>query len=129
MMDQVGTGGTYPVAVEPNLAPTYLNAGPMAKIFQMYGTSDLSSNPNQAAAVQIALWDLSLNNHTPTYFVEDVDGTYSSGDESVFSVNFGGNPAATTIGDMVNQYLHVTAGATTSGSFLCTWAPPARGKA
>lgn len=119
MMHTVSVGGTYSVAVQPDLTPpTYLNAGPMEYIFQNFGESNLSNNPTQAAAVQVAEWDLSLNNHTPTEFIKDADGTYSSGDESVFSVNFGNNPNTATIVALVNQYLHISEGATNSGSWL-----------
>jgi RHS repeat-associated protein len=118
LIDRVSAGGTYSVAVQPDLAPTYVNAGAMTYIFQNFGMSNLSNNPTQAAAVQIAEWDLSLNNHTPTQFVKDADGTYSSGDESIFSVNFGSNPNASAIGALVNQYLHVAAGATNTDGWL-----------
>jgi RHS repeat-associated protein len=118
LLHTVGVGGTYPVAVQPDLASGYANAGPMAYVFQNFGMSNLSNNPTQAAAVQIAEWDLSLNNHTPTEFIKDADGTYSSGDESVFSVNLGNNPNAAAIANLVNQYLHVSEGATSSEGWL-----------
>jgi hypothetical protein len=88
----VTAGQTYAASLRTDLATAYGNGARMAYIIENYGGADLSSNPDQAAAVQIALWDLSLNNHDPMMFAEDADGSYSSGDPSVFSVNFNGSP-------------------------------------
>jgi hypothetical protein len=84
----VSVGQTYAVDVRFDLATAFANGAQMAYILANFGVGDLSTNPDQAAAVQIALWDLSLNNHNPTSFGLDADGSYSSGDPSVFSVNF-----------------------------------------
>jgi hypothetical protein len=85
----VSSGQTYAVDAQNDLSTAYANGAEMMYIMENYGETDLSGDPEQAAAVQIALWDLSLNNQpTPTSFTEDVDGTYSSGDEAVFSVQF-----------------------------------------
>jgi hypothetical protein len=120
LFDQVSVGNTYAVAVQPNLASTYVNAGPMEYIYENFGLPNLSNNPTQAAAVQVAEWDLSLNvpNRHSTQFIKDADGTYSSGDESTFSVNFGNNPNAAAIATLVNQYLHISAGASNQGGWL-----------
>jgi hypothetical protein len=83
----VSVSQTYAVDVG-DLATAFTNSAQMAYILANFGIGDLSTNPDQAAAVQIALWDLSLNNHTPTSFGLDADGSYSSGDPSVFSVTF-----------------------------------------
>jgi hypothetical protein len=84
----VTLGQTYALSVGNDLDTAFTNGARMAYIINNYGLQDLSANPDQAAAVQIALWDLSLNNHNPTMFEADGDGTYSSGDPNVFSVNF-----------------------------------------
>jgi len=84
----VTAGQTYAVTHQSDLDTAFVNGSRMAYIFENYGTGDLSSDPDQAAAVGLALWDLALNNHDPTTFVEDSDGSYSSGDPNVFSVNF-----------------------------------------
>lgn len=109
---------TYAVQPRSDLAQAFMSGSRMAYVFQNFGTQDLSNNADQAAAVQIALWDLSLNNHNPTMFGPDGDGTYSSGDESVFSVSFGSNPDAATIAGMVNSYLVGSIDATTTGAWL-----------
>jgi hypothetical protein len=84
----VSNDQTYAVTPRNGLQTAFVNAAEMAYIMQNFGSGDLSSNPDQAAAVQLALWDLSLNNNNPTSFGLDADGSYSSGNESVFEVNF-----------------------------------------
>jgi hypothetical protein len=108
---------TYDVYFE-NLAPTFDHASRMAYIYENFGLGDLTSNPDQAAAVQISLWDLSLNNHNPTSFQQDSDGSYSSGDPEVFKVLLGSNPDADTIAKLVDTYLKASIGAQTSGEWL-----------
>jgi hypothetical protein len=89
----------------------------MAFIYQNFGTEDLTNNADQAAAVQIALWDL-LSNHNPTSFGPDADGTYSSGDENVFNVSFGSNPDATQIAALADHYLKMSTSSTAQGDWL-----------
>jgi hypothetical protein len=84
----------------------------------MYGVQDLSGNPAQAAAVQLALWDLALNNHNPTSFTLQPDGSYSAGDGSVFDVRFNFPLDAAAIAPLVNQYLQGSIGATVQGGWL-----------
>ena len=84
----VRNGQTYSVTPRSDVNTAFTNGAEMAYIMQNFGSTDLSSNPDQAAAVQIALWDLSLNNNNPTSFGPDADGTYSSGNEGVFKVSF-----------------------------------------
>jgi len=110
-------GQTYAVILRNALDPFFANGDRMRFVLDHFGTSDLTSHPDQAAAVQIALWDLSLN-HNPTSFGPDGGSTYSSGDPSVFSVNMGANPDASSIASLVNQYLVASEGATTSGGWL-----------
>src|SRR5262249_25228786 len=81
---------TYAVNPRTDLAGAFSNGARMAYICLQYGTQDLRSSPIQAAAVQIALWDLSLNNHNPATFALD-GGTYDSGDPNVFNVDLGNN--------------------------------------
>jgi hypothetical protein len=83
----VSDGQTYNVNLRDDLDTALANGARMAYIFQNFGQADLSSNPNQAAAVAITLWDL-LVSPDPTSFGLDTDGSYSSGDESTFSVTF-----------------------------------------
>jgi hypothetical protein len=81
-------GQTYAVDGRGDVASAFTNGARMAFIFDTYGAADLSANPIQAAAVQIALWDLSLGNHDPQFFALDAAGTYSSGDPDIFSIDF-----------------------------------------
>ena len=103
----VTLGQTYAVNLRDDLATAYVNGGRIAFVSQSFGLPNLTNDPVQAAAVQIALWDLSLNNHNPTTFGMDAGGTYSSGDPDVFRVSLGDNPDATAISGLVNQYLQV----------------------
>ena len=112
-LDQV-----YPVILRDSLDPFFANGNRMTYVLDHFGASNLSGAPDQAAAVQIALWDLSLNNHNPTFFGPDQGGTYSSGDPNVFSVDMGSNPDASAIASLVNQFLVASEGATTSGGWL-----------
>src|SRR5262249_35761911 len=80
-------GQTYAVALRTDLDSAFTNGARLAYIMAKYGEVDLTANPIQAAAVQIALWDLSLSNHNPTFFELDEDGSYSSGD-GAFRVAF-----------------------------------------
>jgi hypothetical protein len=114
----VTVGEEDTVVPRSDLAMAFMNGSRMAFIYQNFGLRDLTDDPDQAAAVQVALWDLSLNNHNPTSFGPDSDGTYSSGDEDVFAVNFGSNPSASTIANLVNQYLMDSVGATNQGGWL-----------
>src|SRR5262249_48779277 len=90
----------------------------IAFIFQSFGLPDLTNNPIQAAAVQVALFDLSLINHNPIMFGMDPGGTYSSGDPNVFNVDLVGNPNAAQIAGLVNQYLQASVGAAGPGRWL-----------
>jgi hypothetical protein len=81
-------GQTYGVDLKTDLDTAFTNGARMAYIMANYGDADLSANPLQAAAVQIALWDLSLDNHNPISFQQDADGSYSSGDPNVFKITF-----------------------------------------
>jgi hypothetical protein len=114
----VGVGQTYAVASRDDLATAFANGSRIAYVFQHFGLQNLTADAIQAGAVQIALWDLSLNNHNPTTFGPDADGTYSSGDENIFSVSFGSNPDASQIASLTNQYLGVSIGATNTGTWL-----------
>jgi hypothetical protein len=114
----VSAGQTYAVTPRGDLATAFVNGSRMAYVFQNFGLQDLTNQAIQAAAVQVALWDLSLNNHNPTSFGMDADGTYSSGDESVFSVSFGSNSDASQIAALTAQYLGASIGAITTGGWL-----------
>ena len=111
-------GQTYAVILRNALDPFFANGNRMRFVLDHFGTSDLTGHPDQATAVQIALWDLSLNNHNPTSFGPDSGSAYSSGDPSVFSVNFGANPQAASIASLVDQYLVASEGASTSGGWI-----------
>jgi hypothetical protein len=114
----VSSGQTYAVNARSDLATAFTNGSRISYIFQNYGLQDLTQNPVLAAAVQISLLDLSLNNHIPTFFGLDPGGTYSSGDPNVFSVSLGSNPAANQIAALTDQYLKASIGATNQGSWL-----------
>jgi hypothetical protein len=118
LFHSAAVGQEYDVTLRTDLATAFTNGSRIAQIFQDYGTQDLTSDPDQAAAVQIAIWDLSLNNHDPISFEMDSDGTYSSGDESVFSVSLNSNPDTATIAGLVNSYLAGSVGADNQGSWL-----------
>ena len=114
----VSVGQTYAVTPRGDLATAFINGSRMGYVFQTFGLNNLTGNAIQAAAVQVALWDLSLNNHNPTTFGIDADGSYSSGDENIFSVSFGSNPDASQIAALTAQYLGASVGAITTGSWL-----------
>jgi hypothetical protein len=118
LFHSVSIGQSLSTYVSGNESTAFVNGSRMAYIYDMYGTQSLSGSPNQAAAVQLALWDLSLNNHTPTTFAVDADGTYSSGDESVFSVTFNSATDAANVAPLVNQYLQASIGSTMQGGWL-----------
>ena len=111
-------GQTYPVNIRGDLATAFTNGSRLAYVFQTFGLQNLANDADQAAAVQIALWDLSLNNHNPTNFQLDADGSYSSGDPNVFKVSLAGNPEAAQIAGLVNQYLGASIGSTAQGQWL-----------
>jgi len=114
----VSSGQTYAVNPRSDLATSFVNGARMAFIFTQFGQQNLTANSIQAAAVQLSLWDLSLNNHVPTFFAMDADGSYSSGDENVFEVLLGANPNASQIAALTNQYLQSSMGAVTQGAWL-----------
>jgi hypothetical protein len=98
-------GQTYDVNPRSDLSTAFANGSRMAYIYQTYGVGDLSGNADQAAAVSIALWDLSLSNHNPTSLTQGADGSYSSGDPDIFKVSLGSNPDKAQIAQLANQYL------------------------
>jgi hypothetical protein len=115
----VSVGQTYVVNVRGDVATAFTNGARIAYVFQTFGLPDLTNHPERAAAAQIVLWDLSLNNHNPTFFGPDLGGTtYSSGDPSVFRVALGGNPDASQIAALANQYLQASVGAAMPGAWL-----------
>jgi hypothetical protein len=118
LLQTVSVGQTYALASRDDLATAFANGSRIAYVFQHFGLQNLTSDAIQAAAVQIALWDLSLNNHNPTTFGPDADGSYSSGDENIFSVSFGSNPDASQIASLTNQHLGASIGAATTGTWL-----------
>jgi hypothetical protein len=118
LFHSISLGQNYAVTVRSDLATAFANGSRIAEIYESFGTSDLSSNPTQAAAVQLAVWDLSLSNHTPTSFVDDGGGVYSSGDPSVFSADISADSDAAAIATLVNTYLQGSVGANISGTWL-----------
>lgn len=115
---EVSDGQTYQVYAQGNLGSQFTAAGPVAYIYQNYGEQNLSSNPVQAAAVQLAIWEL-MQNPTAISFAQNADGTYSApGAEAAFSVSLGANSSAPQIAALVNQYLASAQGATTAGAWL-----------
>jgi len=117
LFHSASVGQTYLVTPRGDLATAFANGGRMAYIFQTFGLGDLANSPIQAAAVQIALWDLSLGNHNPTLFGLDADGSYSSGDETVFRVLLSGG-LASQMAALTDQYLAASVGATALGAWL-----------
>jgi hypothetical protein len=116
----VTVGQTYAVDIRNDVAGAFVNGSRMEYIYEQYGMQDLSGNPDQAAAVQLAEWDLLLNNHDPQSFSLDPGTTsvYSSGDPNVFSVDLGSNPDAAKIAGLVDTYLKASIGAKTQGAWL-----------
>ncbi len=114
----ISNGETYGVAPRSDLSSAYTNGSRMAYIFATYGLQDLSNNPDQASAVQLALWDLSLNNHTPVSFGVDADGSYSSGDDKVFKASLSGNSHASQIAATTDAYLKASIGVATQGKWF-----------
>src|SRR5262249_17503856 len=100
-----------------DLAAAFGNGSRIGYVFQTYGLQNLTNNSDKAAAVQLAIWDLLLP-HNPTFFAPNGDGTYSSGDPSVFNVDLGSNPDASQIAALTDQYLKASIGATTSGAWF-----------
>jgi len=88
LLHTLTVGQTYAVDSRSDLASAFANGARLAYVYQAFGVTNLTGDPIQAAAVQIALWDLSLSNHNPTSFTQDASGTYSSGDPEVFRVDF-----------------------------------------
>jgi hypothetical protein len=88
LLHTVAAAQTYAVNSRDDVASAFTNGARMAYIFDNFGEGDLTNDPDQAAAVQLALWDLSLSNHDPMFFAQDPGGSYSSGDPNVFSVTF-----------------------------------------
>jgi hypothetical protein len=114
----VTVGQTYAVTRRNDLATAFVNGSRIAYLFVTYGVADLTNNDLQAAALQLALWDLSLDNHTPTAFGPDGSGGFDSGDPSVFSVSLGANPQANQVAALTSQYLTEAVNATALGSWL-----------
>jgi hypothetical protein len=112
----VSVGQTYAVNARDDLATAFTNGSRIDYIFQAFGVGDLTKN--EANAVQIVIWDLTLGNHNPNSFGKDASGTYSSGDTNVFSVDLAGNPAADQISALVDQYLKASIGSTGQGGWL-----------
>jgi hypothetical protein len=118
LFHSISLNQNYAVTVRDDLATAFTNGARIAEVYLSHGEPDLSALPDQAAAVQIAVWDLSLSNHNPTTFSQVSGSDYSSGDPSVFNVDFGSDADAATIAGLVNSYLQESISATSQGSWL-----------
>jgi len=76
----VTVGQTYAVNARADLSTAFTNGAAMAYLEQTEGMQSYAGNDDGAAALQIALWDESLDNHTPTEFVQDSDGSVTAFD-------------------------------------------------
>jgi len=79
-----------PTSLATVFGPT--NGDRIGYLYHKYGSTNLAGNAVADAALQLALWDLSLTNHTPTSFGATTPGgsSYSSdpsGQPSVFTVS------------------------------------------
>ena len=99
----VGGGNTYGNPNPPGA--TYTGGGEMGYIYAKYGAGNLHGNDDQAAAVQIALWALSVanfqgNNITPipTSFGAYINGEYGNS-------NFWVKGVDSNVVSLVNSYL------------------------
>ncbi|TPW00772.1 MAG: Cna B domain-containing protein, partial [bacterium] len=120
----VTVGQTFQATARPDLAPAFTNGSRIAYIYQNYGTQDLSGDPIQAAAVQVAIWALSLDNFVPTQFVDNLNGSWSSADDDenndpdVFKVAWGSTPNVADIMALVNDYLNKSLDSAAQGGWF-----------
>ena len=98
----VASGQTYQVDPRNDLTTATAAAGRIAYIYQTYG-EDLSTNPDQAAAVQLAIYQLLADPSAGSLTLSMMCGCCPS--TSNFSVDFGSNPDAAAITALANQYL------------------------
>lgn len=115
----VSAGQTYDVSTRTDLASAFPNGPRIAWVYQTAGEVDLTNDPVEAAAVQLALWAL-LPDHPADHFAQDPGGTYSCGDPDVFSV--ADLPNAAEIVARTDQLLRDSLGATTAGNWFETTA-------
>jgi hypothetical protein len=77
------------------------NGNEIGYLYDKYGTTNLAGKATQDAALQLALWDLSVSSRTPTSFsYNTAAGKYTSGD-SLFGVSGISSDVAT----LTSQYL------------------------
>jgi hypothetical protein len=103
-----------PYAVTPTSLATVFgatNGDRIGYLYHKYGSTNLAGKAVDDAALQLALWDLSLTNHTPTSFGL-TGNVYSSGDPSIFAVS----GISSDIANQTNFYLNDAAQNATSSS-------------
>src|SRR5262249_6774348 len=92
MFHFVGIGQSWAASVRDDLATHFTNGPLMGYMFQKFFQPNMTQD--EASGLQIAEWDASLNNHTPTYIAPDSFGNYNSGDPGIFNItSLGGNAA------------------------------------
>jgi fibronectin type 3 domain-containing protein len=113
---RVNQGQSYETDARGDLSTAFAHGSQIAAVFALAGEQDLTGNDDEAASVQIVIWDL-LPDHNPTSITLS-NGIISSGDPDIFSVSLGDNPHAQQIADRANEILQETAGATTAAGWL-----------
>jgi hypothetical protein len=70
LFHNVSIGQTYAVDLRTDLATAFTHGSQMAALYYAYGTGNMAGDPDHAAALQLALWDLAINdaNHDPFTF-------------------------------------------------------------
>jgi hypothetical protein len=78
-----------------------VNGNEIGYLYRTYGTQNLAGHTTDDAALQLALWDLSVDSRTPTSFSYDgANGSYTSGD-SLFAVS----GISSAVAQQTNYYL------------------------
>jgi hypothetical protein len=111
-------GVPYTVTPVSSLSSVFgtLNGNEMAYLYSTYGTQNQTGNAINDAALQLALWDLSLANHNPTTFTQKSPGVYWSGDNAFIVSNISGTSSQVSqIVSLTNSYLQA-AQAKTAGN-------------
>jgi hypothetical protein len=70
LFHNVSIGQKYAVDLRTDLASAFTRGGQMAALYYAYGDGNMAGDPQHAAALQLALWDLAINdtNHDPFTF-------------------------------------------------------------
>jgi hypothetical protein len=119
LFHNVSIGQTYAVNLRADIATAFTHGAQMAALYEAYGKGNMAGDSAHAAALQLALWDLAINNtnHKPFTFTT-TGGQIKTGDGDFNVSNFSAD--FTAISNDFQTYMNFakSASSSTQGDWL-----------